>query len=96
VSGRAFGCRGILERRRGQTAAAWSMWLERRVVNCEARVFRSSVEAVDGGVLRMAACREAFWLIRSGVLFWYAFMWCCVRGGERVFAGRVWLDVSAY
>jgi hypothetical protein len=63
----AFGFRGFLRRRRGQTTAAWSMWLERRVVNCEARVYRSSVEAVDGGVLKMAACREAVWLMRSGV-----------------------------
>jgi hypothetical protein len=31
--------------------AAWSMWLERRVVNCQARVSRASVEAVDEGVL---------------------------------------------
>jgi hypothetical protein len=44
-------------------------WLERRVVTCEARVSRSLVEAVDGGVLRMAACSEAVWLTRSGVLY---------------------------
>jgi hypothetical protein len=43
----------------GHMVAAWSMWFERRVVNCEARVSRSSVEAVDEGVLSMAAWREA-------------------------------------
>jgi hypothetical protein len=48
--------------------AAWSLWFERRVVNCEARRSRSSVEAVDEGVLSMAAWREAVWMIRSDVL----------------------------
>jgi hypothetical protein len=38
--------------------AAWSMSPEKRVVNCEARVSRSSVEAVDQGVLSMEAWRE--------------------------------------
>jgi hypothetical protein len=49
--------------------AAWSMWWERSVMNCEARMSRVSGEAVDGGVLSMAAWREAVWLIREGVLF---------------------------
>jgi hypothetical protein len=34
------------------------------VVNCDARVSRVSGEAVDGGVLSMAAWREAVWLVR--------------------------------
>jgi hypothetical protein len=34
--------------------AAWSMWCEGRVVNCEARVSRPSAEAVDECVLSMA------------------------------------------
>jgi hypothetical protein len=85
VSGGAFEGRGFFGGRRGHMAAAWSMWLERRVVNCEARVFRSSVEAVEGGVLRMAVCKEAVWLMRSGVLCWYACMRCCVRGSVNVY-----------
>jgi hypothetical protein len=57
VSGGAYGGLGFLGGRRDQMAAALSMWLVRRVVKCEARVSRSLVEAVDGGVLRMAACK---------------------------------------
>jgi hypothetical protein len=49
--------------------AAWSIWWERSVVTCEARVSRVLGEAVDGGVLGMAAWRVAVWLIREGVLF---------------------------
>ena len=61
-------------------AAAWSMWLESREVNYEAnKVSRSSVEAVDGGVLRMAACRETVWWMRSGMLCRYVCIWGCVR-----------------
>jgi hypothetical protein len=50
--------------------AAWSMWFERRIVNCEDRVSRSFDEAVGDCVLSMAAWREAVWLMRSGVLVW--------------------------
>jgi hypothetical protein len=74
VSGFVFGGRCSVGGRMGQMVAAWSKWLERRVVNCEARESRSSVEAVDEGVLKMAACREAVWLMRSGVLCWYLCM----------------------
>jgi hypothetical protein len=59
VSGFVFGGRRVFGGRMGQMVAVWSKWLERRVVNCEARVSRSSVVVVDEGVLRMAACREA-------------------------------------
>jgi hypothetical protein len=38
--------------------AAWSMWLEKRVVNSEARVSRSSVEAVAEGMLGLVGWRE--------------------------------------
>ena len=50
--------------------AAWSMWRERSVVNCEARVSRVSGVAVVCEVLRISACRDAVWLMRSGVLCW--------------------------
>jgi hypothetical protein len=46
--------------------AAWSMWLERRVVNCEARGYRASVEAVDKGVLSNATWRVAVWFDEGG------------------------------
>jgi hypothetical protein len=59
VSGFVFGVRGLFGGRMGQVVAAWSKWLERRVVNCEARVSRSSGEVVDEVVLRMAAFSEA-------------------------------------
>jgi hypothetical protein len=36
-------------------------------VNCEVRVSRALVEAVDEGVLRIAAWRVAVWLMRTGV-----------------------------
>jgi hypothetical protein len=52
--------------------AAWFMWLDRRVVNCKARVSRSSVEAVGEWVLRMAEWREAVRSLRFGVQFWYS------------------------
>jgi hypothetical protein len=45
--------------------AAWSMWFERRFVNREVRVSRSSVEAVAGDVLRIPACSVAVWLMRQ-------------------------------
>jgi hypothetical protein len=64
--------------------AAWSMRLERRVVNCEARVSRSSVEAVDEGVLSIAAWRVAVKLMRAGVMFWYSLAWFCVRESFKV------------
>jgi hypothetical protein len=64
------------------------MIFESKVVNCEARV--SSVEAVDEGVLSMAAWREAVWLMRSGVLLWYSFMWCCEGEIEVVLVDGVW------
>jgi hypothetical protein len=60
------------------------MWLERRVVNCEVRVSRASVEAVDGGVSGIATWRVAVWLMRESVLYWYSLMWCCVRGSLKV------------
>jgi hypothetical protein len=56
------------------------MWLERRVVNCEAGVSRASVEAEDEGVLNIAAWKVAIWLMREGVMYWYSFMWFCVGG----------------
>jgi hypothetical protein len=49
---------------------AWSMWFERRVINCESGVSESSLEALDESVLSMGAWREAVWLTRSGVLVW--------------------------
>jgi hypothetical protein len=51
---------------------AWSMWCEKRVVNCEAGVSWSSVEVVDGGVLSLAAFREVVRVTRSGVIAWYS------------------------
>jgi hypothetical protein len=60
----------VLGGSKGHVVAAWPMWFERRVVNWEARVSRSSVEAVAGDALRTAACSVAVWLIRSGVLVW--------------------------
>jgi hypothetical protein len=39
--------------------AAWSMSLDKRVVNSDVRESRSSVEAVFEGVLSMEAWREA-------------------------------------
>jgi hypothetical protein len=48
--------------------AARSMWLERRVVNCEERVSRASVEAVGEGVLKIVPWRVAVWLMREGVM----------------------------
>jgi hypothetical protein len=51
-----------------QMAVTWSKWIERRVVNYEAMVSRSSVKAVDGVVLSVAEWREAVWLISSGVM----------------------------
>jgi hypothetical protein len=46
------------------------MWFERRVVNCEARVSKSSVEDVDEGVSSVMAWRDAVWLMGSDVLAW--------------------------
>jgi hypothetical protein len=40
---------------------------------------------MDEGVLIMAAWREAIWFMRSGVLFWYSSMWCCVRGSLKLY-----------
>jgi hypothetical protein len=60
------------------------MWLERRAVNCEARVSRASVETVDEGVLRIPPWRVAVWWVRSGVLSWYSRMWSHVRGSLKV------------
>jgi hypothetical protein len=69
----------------GQIFAAWSMWFEKRERNCEARLSRSSVEAVDEVVLSMAAWREVVWLMRSGVLVWYSLMCCCERGKWKLY-----------
>ena len=80
----AWGGRGFLSGRRGQTVAAWSMCWERSVVNCEARVSRVSGVAEVYEVLRISAWRVAVWLMRSGVLDWYAFMWSGVRGRRKV------------
>jgi hypothetical protein len=44
--------------------AAWSIRFERSVVNWEARASRSSVEAVAGDMLRIAACSVAVWFMR--------------------------------
>jgi hypothetical protein len=55
---------------KGHMVAAWSMCFERKVLNWEARVSRSLVEAVAGDVLRIAACGVAVWLKRSCVLVW--------------------------
>jgi hypothetical protein len=74
VSGFVFAVGGFFGGRMGHMVAAWSKWLERRVVNCEARVRRSSMETVDDGVLTMPACREAVKFMRSGLLCWYSFM----------------------
>jgi hypothetical protein len=64
--------------------AAWSICWESSVVNFEARVSRESGEAVEGGVLIISAWRETVWLIREGVLFWYACMWCGCSGSLKV------------
>jgi hypothetical protein len=65
--------------------AAWSMWFERSVVNWEARVSKSSVEAVAGDVLRIAACTAAVWLMRSRVLVGQSLMCLCVRGSLKLY-----------
>ena len=64
--------------------AAWSMCWERSVVNCEARVSRVSGEAEVCEVLSISAWRAAVWLMGSGVLDWYAFMWSGVRGSRKL------------
>jgi hypothetical protein len=58
----------VLGGNKGHMVAAWSMWFERRFVNWEAIVSRSSVEVFAGDVLRIAACSVAVWLMRSCVL----------------------------
>jgi hypothetical protein len=63
---------------------AWSMWFERSVVNCKARATRSSMEAMDEGVLSMATWREAVWFMRSGVPAWYSLMCCREKGGFKL------------
>jgi nitrate reductase gamma subunit len=69
VSGKEFGVRIIYGGSCGlNIVAALSMWFERRVVNRDARVSRSFVVAVGASVLSLSACREAVWLIKSGVL----------------------------
>jgi hypothetical protein len=68
----------------GHMVAAWSMCCERRVVNCEVRVSRSSVEAADDGVLSMVAWSEAVWLMRSCVLALYSLMCRCERGALKL------------
>jgi hypothetical protein len=47
VSGDVFGGRGFFERSWGHIVAAWTIWFERRVVNCEARVSRSCVDVLS-------------------------------------------------
>ena len=64
--------------------AAWSMWRERSVVNCEARVSRVSGVAEVCEVLRISAWRDAVWLMRAGVLDWYDVMWSGVSGRRKV------------
>ena len=79
-----WGGRSVLAGRRGQTVAAWSICWESRVVNCEARVSRVSGEVEVCDVLRISAWRAAVWLMRSGVLDWYAFIWAGVRGSRKL------------
>jgi hypothetical protein len=55
MSSDVVGGRVFFGARRGHMVAASSMWLERRVEKCEARVSRVSREAVDEGLLSMAA-----------------------------------------
>jgi hypothetical protein len=77
----------------GGSVAAWSMWFERRVVNCEARVLRSYVEAVNEGVLTVEYGNVKGGGLIDGVgcvgsVFVYVLL--CEGGLKVVFVGGVW------